>query len=133
MRAIAPGCVLMAAEGPRAVGKTSDGLDPLVGAFLAFMGADLNANPHRVRPLDLSPVVALVEGVTPARDDEYLPDVSRCDHGEGGTSAKPWDAAGDPGRRPGIGSRHGFAPSRLRRMRPIISAPYAENIVALRA
>ena len=74
VQAIAPGCVLMAAEGPRAVGKTSDGLDPLIGAFLAFMEADLKANPHRVRPLDLFPVVALVEGVTPARDDEDLPD-----------------------------------------------------------
>lgn len=73
VRAIAPGCVLMAVEGPRAVGA-SEGIDPLIGAFLAFMGADLNANPHRVRPLDLSPVVALVEGVTPARDDEDLPD-----------------------------------------------------------
>lgn len=36
--AIAPGCVLMAVEALRAVGETSDGPDPLVGAFLAFMG-----------------------------------------------------------------------------------------------
>ncbi|WP_430418324.1 hypothetical protein [Phenylobacterium sp.] len=76
VRAIAPGCVLMAVEGASAVAENSDGVDPLVGAYLAFIGADLNANPHRVRPLDLSPVVALIEGVTPLRDDEDFPDDS---------------------------------------------------------
>ncbi len=45
VRAIAPGCVLMAVEGARAVGQTPDGLDPLVGAFLAFMGRGPEGKP----------------------------------------------------------------------------------------
>jgi hypothetical protein len=63
----------MAVESPRAIGQKSDELDPVVGAFLSFMEADLRANPHKVQPLDLSRVAALVEGVSPLRDDEVLP------------------------------------------------------------
>jgi len=73
VRSVSPGYVLMAVEAPRAVGQKSDELDPIVGAFLSFMEADLRANPHKVQPLDLSQVTALVEGVEPLRDDEALP------------------------------------------------------------
>lgn len=72
VRSVSPGYVLMAVEGPRAVGEKVDELDPIVGAFLSFMEADLKANPHKVQPLDLSRVAALVEGVEPLRDDEDL-------------------------------------------------------------
>ena len=70
---VSPGYVLMAVEGSGAVGTKSDELDPVVGAFLSFMEADLKANPHKVQPLDLSQVAALIEGVAPLRDDEDLP------------------------------------------------------------
>jgi hypothetical protein len=73
VRSVSPGYVLMAVEAPRAVGEKSDELDPIVGAFLSFMEAELKANPHKVQPLDLSRVAALVEGVDPLRDDEDLP------------------------------------------------------------
>ncbi|HEY2753770.1 type II toxin-antitoxin system PrlF family antitoxin [Phenylobacterium sp.] len=73
VRSVSPGYVLMAVESPRAIGQKSDELDPVVGAFLSFMEADLRANPHKVQPLDLSRVAALVEGVLPLRDDEVLP------------------------------------------------------------
>jgi len=73
VRAVSPGYVLMAVEAPRTVGDKADDLDPVVGAFLSFMEADLRANPHKVQPLDLSRVSSLVEGVQPLRDDEDLP------------------------------------------------------------
>lgn len=73
VRSVSPGYVLMAVEAPKAVGEKSDELDPVVGAFLSFMEADLKANPHKVQPLDLARVAALVEGVEPLRDDEDLP------------------------------------------------------------
>jgi hypothetical protein len=73
VRSVSPGYVLMAVDGPKAVGEKSDELDPIVGAFLSFMEADLKANPHKVQPLDLSRVAALVEGVEPLRDNEDLP------------------------------------------------------------
>jgi hypothetical protein len=73
VRSVSPGYVLMAVEGPRSTGRKTNELDPVVGAFLSFMEADLKANPHKVQPLDLSRVAALVEGVTPLRDDEDLP------------------------------------------------------------
>lgn len=99
VRAIAPGCVLMAVEKARAVGQTSDGLDPLVGRRCATM--------------------------------RTFRTISRLDHRERG--AKPSrGTADDPGSRPCNRVRHGSAPSRLRRMRPIFSAYYAENVVALR-
>ncbi len=73
VRSVSPGYVLMAVEAPKSTGRKTDELDPVVGAFLSFMEADLKANPHKVQPLDLSRVAALVEGVTPLRDDEDLP------------------------------------------------------------
>jgi hypothetical protein len=73
VRSVSPGYVLMAVEGPRSTGRKTNELDPVVGAFLSFMEADLKANPHKVQPLDLSRVAALVEGVEPLRDDEELP------------------------------------------------------------
>lgn len=73
VRPVSPGYVLMAVEAPKAVGQKTDELDPVVGAFLSFMEADLRANPQKVQPLDLSRVAALVEGVEPLRDDEALP------------------------------------------------------------
>ena len=73
VRSVSPGYVLMAVDAPKVVGEKSDDLDPIVGAFLSFMEADLKANPHKVQPLDLSRVAALVEGVEPLRDDEDLP------------------------------------------------------------
>lgn len=73
VRSVSPGYVLMAVDAPKAVGRKTDELDPVVGAFLSFMEADLKANPHKVQPLDLSRVAALVEGVEPLRDDEDLP------------------------------------------------------------
>lgn len=73
VRSVSPGYVLMAVDAPRTVGEKTDDLDPIVGAFLSFMETDLKANPHKVQPLDLSRVAALVEGVEPLRDDEDLP------------------------------------------------------------
>jgi hypothetical protein len=73
VRSVSPGYVLMAVEGSGAVGAKSDELDPVVGAFLSFMEADLKANPHKVQPLDLSRVAAMIEGVAPLRDGEDLP------------------------------------------------------------
>ncbi|MFA5503189.1 MAG: type II toxin-antitoxin system PrlF family antitoxin [Bacilli bacterium] len=72
VRSVSPGYVLMAVEA-KAVGQKSDELDPVVGAFLSFLEADLKASPHKVQPLELSRVAALVEGVEPLRDDEELP------------------------------------------------------------
>jgi hypothetical protein len=73
VRSVSPGYVLMAVDAPKAVGEKADELDPIVGAFLSFMEADLKANPHKVQPLDLSRVAALVDGIAPLRDDEDLP------------------------------------------------------------
>ena len=73
VRPVSPGYVLMAVDAPRTVGDKSDELDPVVGAFLSFMEADLKANPHKVQALDLSRVSSLVEGVEPLRDAEDLP------------------------------------------------------------
>jgi hypothetical protein len=73
VQSVSPGYVLMAVEAPKTTGRKTDELDPVVGAFLSFMEADLKANPHKVQPLDLSRVAALVEGVEPLRDDEDLP------------------------------------------------------------
>ncbi len=69
---VSPGYVLMAVDAPKSTGRKADELDPVVGAFLSFMEADLKANPHKVQALDLARVAALVEGVEPLRDDEEL-------------------------------------------------------------
>jgi hypothetical protein len=73
VRSVSPGYVLMAVDAPYTLGDKSDAIDPVVGAFLSFMEADLKANPHKVQPLDLSRVAALVEGVEPLQDGEELP------------------------------------------------------------
>lgn len=73
VRSVSPGYVLMAVDAPYELGDKSDALDPIVGAFLSFMEADLKANPHKLQPLDLSRIAVLVEGVEPLRDDEDLP------------------------------------------------------------
>lgn len=73
-RTVAPGFVLIAVDVPEAVGDKRDELDPMVGAFLSFMEADLKANPHKVQPLDITRLAKLVEGVEPMRDDEELPE-----------------------------------------------------------
>lgn len=73
VQSVSPGYVLMAVEAPASVGDKADVLDPVVGAFLSFLEADLKAHPGKVQPLDLAAVAALVEGVEPMREDEELP------------------------------------------------------------
>ena len=65
VRSVSPGYVLMAVDALYELGDKSDALDPIVGAFLSFMEADLKAHPDKVQPLDLSRIAALIEGVEP--------------------------------------------------------------------
>lgn len=74
VQSVSPGYVLMAVETPASVGDKADAMDPVVGAFLSFLEADLKAHPDKVQPLDLAAVAALVKGVEPLRDDEALPE-----------------------------------------------------------
>ena len=53
-------------DGQVTVEKLSQPEDPAIGAFLSFLGKDMEANPHRLRPLTadwLAGLNKLVEGV----------------------------------------------------------------------
>lgn len=52
-------------DGQVTVARPSPTEDPAIGAFLAFIGKDMEANPHRLRPLTagwLAELGELVEG-----------------------------------------------------------------------
>lgn len=70
---IAPGQILISLADESAVGTDED---PVLGAFLAFLGNDLAHHPERLQPLSVGSIaraVELTEGVT-VGDDEVFPD-----------------------------------------------------------
>ncbi len=69
---IGPGKALLSVEPPR---PAEEG-DPVIGAWLSFIEADIATNPGRLRPFaeeGLAALEKLVEGVV-VRDDDVIPD-----------------------------------------------------------
>ncbi len=70
---IGPGTVLIRMDAPAAMIEESD---PIIGAWLSFIDADIQANPGRLvsfNETDLSVLEKLVEGVL-ASDEDVIPD-----------------------------------------------------------
>ncbi len=70
---VGPGYLLVALDQPPPDAPEVDAVDPMVGAYLAFLEKDILANPGNLRSLDVGRLSALLEGVEPLRDDEDLP------------------------------------------------------------
>lgn len=70
---IGPGKALLSVDPPRPAEEEGD---PVIGAWLSFIEADIAANPGRLRPFaerELAALEKLVEGVV-VRDDDVIPD-----------------------------------------------------------
>lgn len=71
---IAPGHMLVSVAHPAAKDATDS--DPVIDAFLAFLGADIVANPHHIARLDVGTITRAraLTRLTSADDGDHIPE-----------------------------------------------------------